>query len=80
MSKPYPFGLEGAGSAYQNIVHHLFVDHIERNHVTDLYMIDPTDSGLPAPVVNMVAVCQPLDDPSLPTKSLHNVLNESPDD
>ena len=73
--KPYPFGLEGAGSTYQNDIHHLFLDQ-----VTDLYMIDPTDFGHPAPVVNMVAVHQPSDDPSLPTESLHNVLNESPDD
>ena len=32
------------------------------------------------PVVNMVAICQLLDQPSLWTKSLHNVLNESPND
>ena len=38
--KPYLFGLEGAGPAYQNAIHHLFVDHIERDHVTDLYMIN----------------------------------------
>ena len=43
--KPYPFGLEGAGSAYQNAIHHLFVDHVERDHVIDLYLINPTDSG-----------------------------------
>jgi hypothetical protein len=43
--KPYPFGLEGARSAYQNAVHHLFVDHVEHDHATDLYMIDLTDSG-----------------------------------
>ena len=28
----------------------------------------------------MVAICKLLDDPSLPTKCLHNVLNESPND
>ena len=56
--KPYPFRLEGAGSAYQNTIHHLFVDHIECDHVTDLYMIDPTDSSQPMPVVNMVAICR----------------------
>jgi len=43
--KPYPFGLEGSGSVYQNAIHHLFVDHVEHDHVTDLYMIDLTDSG-----------------------------------
>ena len=78
--KPYHFGQEGAGSAYQNAVHNLFVDHVERDHVTDLYIINPTNSGQPAPMVNMVAVRQLSDDPSLPTESLHNVLNKSPDD
>ena len=78
--KPYPFGLEGAGSAYQNVVHHLFIDHVKRDHITDLYMIDPTNSYQPTPMINMVATRQLLDDPSLLTKSLHNVLIESPDD
>ena len=54
--RPYPFGLEGVGSAYQNAVHQIFIDHVERDHATDLYMIDPTDSDQPAPVVNMVAI------------------------
>ena len=56
--KPYLFGLEGAGPAYQNTIHHLFANHVKRNHVTHLYMIDPTDSGQPMPVVNMVAIPQ----------------------
>ena len=43
-------------------------------------MIDPTDSGQPTPEVNLVAIRQLSDDPSLPTKSLHNVLDESPND
>ena len=55
-SKPYPFRLEGAGSVYQNTIHHIFVDHAERDHITDLYMIDQTDSGQPVPMVNMVAI------------------------
>ena len=41
-------------------------------------MINPTDSGQPAPVVYLVAICQLSDDPSLPTESLHKILNESP--
>jgi hypothetical protein len=64
--KPYPFGLEGAGSAYQNAIDHLFADHVERDHVTDLYMIDLTKSDQPAPVVNMVNIRQ------LPSDSLHD--------
>ena len=43
-------------------------------------MIDPTNSYQPTPMINMVATRQLLDDPSLLTKSLHNVLIESPDD
>ena len=43
--RPYPFRLEGAGSAYQNAIHHLFTDHVERNHITNLYVIDPTNPG-----------------------------------
>jgi len=78
--KPYPFGIKGVGSAYQNAIHHLFVDHVECDHATDLYMIDPIDSGQPAPMVNMVAVRQLSNDPSLLIESLHNVLHESPDD
>jgi hypothetical protein len=35
LPKPYPFGLENAGSAYQDTVHHLFIDHTERNHISD---------------------------------------------
>jgi hypothetical protein len=35
MLKPYPFGLVGVGYAYQDVVHHLFIDHVD-----DLYMID----------------------------------------
>ena len=64
---------------YQNAVHHVLVDYVERNHTTDLYMIDPTDSGQPAPVVNMVAIRQLSDDSPLPTESLYNILNESLD-
>ena len=78
--KPYPFGLEGAGFAYQIAAHHLFIDHVEHDHVTDLYMIDPTNSCQPTPVINMVAIRQLLDDPSLLTESLHNIMIESPDD
>ena len=65
---------------YQNAIHHLFIDHVERDHVTNLYMIDPTDSGQPTPVVNMVAIRQLSDDSDLLTDSLHNILDETPDD
>ena len=69
--KPYPFGLEGAGSAYQNAIHHLFVDHVERDRISDLYMIDRTKSDKPAPVVKMVNIRQLVSD------SFYDVLEES---
>ena len=72
--------MEGAGSTYQNTVHHLFADHVECNHIIDLYVIDPTDPGQPMPVVNMVAIRQLSKDSPLSTKSLHHVLDETPDD
>ena len=37
-------------------IHHLFVDHVKRDHIIDLYIIDPTNSSQPTPVVNMVVV------------------------
>ena len=69
LPKSYPFGLKGVGSAYQNAILHLL-----RDCITGLYMIDPTKFDQPAPVVNMVAIRQLMDD------SLHDVLEESPDD
>jgi hypothetical protein len=78
LPKPHPFGLESVGSAYQNAVHHLFTDHAERSHISDLYAIDSTDPDQPAPMVNMVAIHQLTDDTSDPTESLHNILNEKP--
>jgi hypothetical protein len=80
LPKPYPFGLESMGFAYQDTVHYLFMDHAERNHIFDLYVIDPADFDQPAPMVNMVAICQLTDDSIDPTESLHNILNESPDE
>ena len=65
---------------YQNTIHHLFADHVERNRVTDLYVIDPTDSDQPVPMVNMVAIRQLLEDCPFLIESLHHVLDESPDD
>jgi hypothetical protein len=44
LPRPYPFGLESAGSTYQDAIHHLFTDHAKRNHISDLYTIDLVDS------------------------------------
>ena len=72
MSRTYPFGLVGVGSAYQNAIHHLFIDHAESDCVDDLYKIDLPEADQPAPMVNMVAIRQ------VPDDSLHNILDESP--
>ena len=54
--RPYPFGLVGVGSAYQDAIHHLFIDHTECNKIDDLYMIDLPKADQPALMVNMVGV------------------------
>ena len=73
MPRPYPFGLVGVGSTYQDTVHYLFIDHIECDHVDDLYMIDLPKADQLVLVVNMVDIRQISDD------SLHTILEESPD-
>ena len=73
MPKPYPFGLVGAGPAYQDAVHHVFIDHAEHDRVDGLYMIDLPKADQPAPVVNMVAIRQILDE------SFNTILEESPE-
>jgi hypothetical protein len=59
---------------YQNTIHHLFVDHVEHDRISDLYMIDSSKSDQPTPMVNMVNIRQ------LSEESLHNVLDESPNE
>jgi hypothetical protein len=66
--------LEGVGFTYQNAVHHLFIDHVERDCVKDLYMTDLPEADQPTPMVNMVSIHQFSDD------SLHNILEESPNE
>jgi hypothetical protein len=56
MLGPYPFGLVGAGSTYQDAVYHLFIDHVEHDYIDDLYKIDLPKADRPVPVVNMVAI------------------------
>ena len=56
MSKPYSFGLVGAGLICQDVVHHLFADHAERNHIDDLYQIDFLEADQPTPMLNMVQI------------------------
>ena len=37
MLRPYPLGLVGMGYVYQDAIHHLFIDHAERDYIDDLY-------------------------------------------
>ena len=71
--KPYSFGLVGAGLICQDVVHHLFADHVERSHVNDLYQIDFPKANQPAPMVNMVQIRT-----DLLEDTLHTILEESP--
>ena len=73
MPKPYPFGLVGAGPAYQDAVHHVFIDHAEHDRVDGLYMIDLPKADQPTPVVNMVAIRQIMDE------SFNTISEESPE-
>ena len=56
MLRPYPFGLVGAGFAYQDAIHHLFIDNTEHGHIDDLYKIDLPKADQPALMVNMLAI------------------------
>lgn len=54
-------------------MHHLFLDHAERNHINDLYQINFLEADQPVPMVNMVQIQTDLLD-----DSLHTILEESP--
>ena len=56
MSKPYSFGLVGAGLICLDVMHHLFADHAEGSRVDDLYQINFLEANQPAPMVNMVQI------------------------
>lgn len=53
-------------------MHHLYIDHVKRDHVNDLYQINLPEDDQPAPMVNMAQICQ------LPDESLNTILEESP--
>jgi hypothetical protein len=54
----YPYGLVNVTSEYAARVPHLFVDPVECDHVSDLYLIDLPEPDHPAPTVNMVDIRQ----------------------
>ena len=56
MPKPYSFVLVGVGPIYQDTMHHLFTEHVERSHIDNLYQINFLEADQPAPMVNMVQI------------------------
>lgn len=66
----FPFGLANVASTYVDHVPHLFMDPIERDHVSDLYLIDLPKADRLAPIVNMIII-------ELHDASLSTVLEES---
>jgi hypothetical protein len=54
LSTVYPYGLANAASEYMVHVPLLFVDPAERDHISDLFLLELPEIDHPAPVVNMV--------------------------
>jgi hypothetical protein len=54
----YPYGLVNAASEYATRIPHLFVDPAERDHASDLYLIDLPELDHPTPTVNMMEIRQ----------------------
>jgi hypothetical protein len=62
----YPYGLANVASKYARCVPHLFMDHAELDHVSDLYLLDLPDFDHLTPVVNMAQI-KPIHGDSLST-------------
>jgi hypothetical protein len=52
----YPYGLANAASEYAARIPDLFVEPAERDHVSDLCLIDQLEPDHPAPTVNVVEI------------------------
>jgi hypothetical protein len=52
----YPYGLVNVTSEYAARIPHLFVDPAERDHVSNLCLINLHEPDHPAPTVNMVDI------------------------
>jgi hypothetical protein len=57
-SNTYPYGLVNMASEYTTRIPHLFVDPTERDHVSDLCLIDLPEPDHPMPTVNVVEIRQ----------------------
>jgi hypothetical protein len=67
----YPYGLVNMASKYTARIPHLFTDPVERDHVSDLCLIDLPELDHPVPTVNVVEIRQIGED------SLSTILEES---
>jgi hypothetical protein len=67
----YPYGLVNVVSKYAARIPHLFMDPAERDHVSDLCLIDLSEPDHPTPIVNVVKIRQIRED------SLSTILEES---
>jgi hypothetical protein len=54
----YPYRLVNVASEYAARIPHLFVDPAERDHISDLYLINLPEPNHPVPTVNMVDIRQ----------------------
>jgi hypothetical protein len=54
----YPYRLANMTSEYMVRVSHLFMDLTERDHVSDLFLLELPEIDHPAPIVNMVDIKQ----------------------
>jgi hypothetical protein len=70
-SNTYPYGLVNAMSEYTARIPHLFMDPAERDHISDLYLLDLPEPDHPAPTVNVVEIRQ------IREGSLSTILEES---
>jgi hypothetical protein len=57
-STVYPYGLANMVSEYMVCFPHLFVDPAERDHVSNLSLLELPEIGHPAPIINMVNIRQ----------------------
>jgi hypothetical protein len=57
-SNTYPYVLVNAAYEYTACIPHVFVDPAERDHVSDLCLIDLPEPNHPAPTVNVVEIRQ----------------------
>jgi hypothetical protein len=67
----YPYGLVNVESKYATCIPHVFMDLVERNHVSGLCLIDLPEPEHPAPTINVVDIRQ------IQENSLSTILEES---